>query len=430
MSEERHGATPGIISIAPQQERAPARILVVDRDSGTAGMMSAVLRYDGHSVSLARDAREAAALLRRECFDLVLLELVPEDGLVEAMLALARAQHPEPSIITVASYAALNGALGALRLGAYDYLMKPVDVEELRALVNRALERQRLRCELATRLRELARSHAAIEGYDARLHADLAAATAALQQRLDDLEHANQSLQMANEQHDRFVAMVAHEMRGPLNPIINYAHLAKRPNVPLQTTIEYMDLVIEQAFRLNRMVDDLSTATRLSTGHFALHLSLCDIGAAVNQVMDQFIASSHDRRFALRLPASPVRAEADGDRIVQAVRNLVDNAVKYSADDGLIEVCVWQDATCAHISVGDYGAGVSAPEVQRIFDAFTRGERNAEVAGSGLGLYITRGIAAAHGGSLAVHNRAGDQRAQGAIFTLVLPLTQPPQPAT
>ena len=97
----------------------------------------------------------------------------------------------------------------------------------------------------------------------------------------------------------------------------------------------------------------------------------------------------------------------DKDRILQAVRNLLDNAVKYSAEGGAVDVTVWQDAHDAYIRVQDYGAGIPESEMARIFEAFTRLEKRPEVSGSGLGLYITRGIASAHGGELAVRNGDG-----------------------
>ena len=91
---------------------------------------------------------------------------------------------------------------------------------------------------------------------------------------MEALDAANQQLRAAQEQHHTFVAMVAHEMRGPLGPIMNYAMLAKRPAVTPEKRDEYMDIIVEHANRMNRLVDDLQTATRLSTGRFSLQRQL------------------------------------------------------------------------------------------------------------------------------------------------------------
>jgi two-component system, OmpR family, sensor kinase len=108
------------------------------------------------------------------------------------------------------------------------------------------------------------------------------------------------------------------------------------------------------------------------------------------------------------------------------VRNLVDNAVKYSTEGGAVEIGVWKDTARVYVRVRDYGAGIPEEQIQEIFEPFTRLGHTPDVSGSGLGLFITRGIAAAHGGELNVSNGAGTERALGAVFTLALPLHAPP----
>lgn len=415
---ERGGVS---VAEAPSAAQRNARLLVVDADAVTAGTVAAVLRHEGYHVDVATSLADASARLRSTNYEVVLTELWQGDNAAD-VFTLASAPAPAATVVVLASYASLESALRALRAGAYGYLVKPVDVDELRLTVARALERRGLERELAARVRELETAHARVQNFNARLQRQVDAATAELRQKIAELDQANVQLRESQEQHDRFVAMVAHEMRGPLNPIINYAQLAKRPGLPEDTVERYMDLVIEQAFRLNRLVDDLQTATRLSTGQFALRREPCDIAAAVSELADQFRATVRERRFLLDRPADPVIIEADRDRIMQAVRNLVDNAVKYSVEDGAIELAVWQDEQRAYIRVADYGAGIPEADMKRIFEAFTRlGERQGEVAGTGLGLYITRGIAAAHHGELTVRNRSGSERAGGAIFVIALP---------
>ncbi len=401
-------------------DRSP-RILVLDGDEGVAGTLAAILRHDGHEAIAAPSLFDALVQLREHSFDLLLIELRPEsDG--EETLNRVREITTETDIVVLTRYASFESALRALRLGAYDYLIKPVDVDELRVTVQRGLHHRRLERELANRVRELEDLHAQTQGFSTMLRQQVDAATAELRSRVHALDESNTHLRQSQEEHDRFVAMVAHEMRGPLNPIINYAQLVKRPNITPQQIDSYTDIIIEHAFRLNRLVDDLQTATRLSTERFTLHLAPCDVSAAVAEVVEHFDSTVRDRRFSLQVPPEPVIAEVDRDRIVQAVRNLIDNAVKYSAEDGAVEVSVWSDATHAHVSVRDYGAGIPEEQMARIFEAFTRLEKRPDVSGSGLGLYITRGIVAAHGGELSVRNGSGSDRARGAIFTISLPL--------
>lgn len=414
-------------TVAPPLPRARERVLVVDTDTATLKAVAVTLRREGRVIATASDGPTALGLLESGAFDLLLTDVrVEAEG--GDLLAAARRVAPETMRIAMASYATLNSALQALRAGAYHYLIKPLDVEELRLSVTQALERLRLERELAARVAELEAAHGNLVTTNERLREQVELATAELRQKLEELEEKNQLLHAAQSQNQRFIQMVAHEMRGPLNPIINYAQIAKRPNVSEEARNRYMDTIVEHALRLNRLVGDLQTATRLSTGQFTLRREPCDVTAVVAELVGEAAASERDRAFALDKPEEPVTAVVDRDRVGQAVRNLLDNAVKYSAPQGAIETRIWRDEENVYISVGDYGAGVPESEMKRIFEPFIRLDRQAsEVSGSGLGLFITRGVISAHGGALDVRNRGGE-RAEGAIFTISLPLAAPVDP--
>lgn len=422
------GAGAGTTEGTPER---PGRVVVVESDAGTAQTLAAVLRLDGYQVALADEAwgGDGEATRPDGAVDVVLAELRADDPGAKRMLAELRTRAPEASVIVLTSYATLESALRALRAGAEDYLTRPVDADELRLAVASAMRRRRLERELAARVRELEQAHAELQtahdelrALNAQLQQRVEAATAKLHEQVQALDAANQQLVAAQDQHHTFVAMVAHEMRGPLGPIMNYAMLAKRPAATPEKRNEYMDIIVEHANRMNRLVGDLQTATRLSTGQFALQRQTCDVAVAVGGLVEEFRASCRERDFSYTRPEEPVEAEVDADRVVQAVRNLIENAIKYSVEAGAIELSVWKDDARVYLRVGDYGAGIPEAERERIFQPFTRLERRPETSGTGLGLYITRGIVAEHGGALTVYNRVDDERAHGAIFTIALPL--------
>jgi signal transduction histidine kinase len=400
------------------------RILVVDSDMGIAQTLAAILRIDGYQVTTAASYREAEAILHSLEVDLLLMDL-RSDETSGRLLRPAPELSPDLVIIVLIRFTSFDSALYALQVGAYDYLVKPVDVDELRVRVRRGLEHRLLARELAARVAQLEEAHSRVHGFNTQLQQQVDEATSELRRKVEALDESNRQLRQAQEEHDRFVAMVAHEMRGPLNPIINYAQLSKRPKLPPATLDHYTDIIIEQAHRLNRLVDDLQTATRLSTGHFTLRRERCDLASAIGELMDSFESSVHERHFTFERPEEPVFAEVDRDRIIQAVRNLLDNAVKYSVEGGDVDVRLWEKDERVYISVLDHGAGIPEEEMPRIFDAFTRLNKESDISGSGLGLYITRGIVTAHGGQLTVSNSTGNERMRGANFTIELPLEMP-----
>jgi signal transduction histidine kinase len=400
-------------------------ILLVDA-TPSAETLVAVLRHDGYTVRRVDSPQDAQEALKRDQFDLALVDMPEESAAARLLLARLRNMESAPICIVLGRYASLDTALDALRAGAYDYLLEPIDIEELRLTLKHAVERRRLQQELAERVRELEAAHAQLSDFNRQLNQRIDDATADLQEKVSALDEAKSRLEDAHEQHQRFIAMVAHEMRGPLGPIMNFAALAKRPSATAEKRAEYLDLVIEQAQRMSRLVDDLQTATRLSAGRFTLKSEPTELRAAIENLVTQFAASHRDREFRFQADEGPIIATVDGDRIAQAVRNLLDNAIKYTVEGSAIEIEIEARAgdDTVSIAVGDYGAGIPEAQMERIFQAYTQlkhDEDEASGSGSGLGLYITRGIVAAHGGTLSVRNREGDARLRGAIFTITLP---------
>jgi signal transduction histidine kinase len=408
-------------AVAERSEADTIRLLVLDDDPGVRETLGAVLRHEGYEVHLVARVSEAAALLGEMAFDAILADLSLDDAAGNAVLDELRPRAPGVTIIALTGYATLESALRALRAGAYAYLVKPTDVDELRLTVARGLEQRRLQRELSRRVAELEAANTAIQQFNTDLQARVDQATMALQDQIQALGAANQQLRLAQEQHERFVAMVAHELRNPLLLVMNYAQMAQQPNASREAIGRYTEAIFVASKRLERLVEDLQTATRLSTGHFDLRRVPCQLADDVAAAVEELRATTPNRRFTFQGQPDPGTVAVDRDRVLQAVRNLLDNAVKYSVEGGEIEVRVWGEADRVFISVRDEGAGIADGDMDRILMPFERGASSTGIPGSGLGLYITRGIIEAHGGELRVRNGSGPERAHGAIFTIVLP---------
>src|SRR5450759_1638940 len=150
-----------------------------------------------------------------------------------------------------------------------------------------------------------------------------------LQRRVNELTAANLLLQEQLARKEQFTAMIAHELRSPLTPIINYAHIVARPNQRRETIERGTNIIVSQAWRLTRLVSDLLDSSRLSSGQFSLTRGPCDAVALVKEVVEQLRSVAPYHRFSVEAPDTPVVGNWDYDRLQQALGNLVDNAIKY-----------------------------------------------------------------------------------------------------
>jgi signal transduction histidine kinase len=412
----------GVSLSVPTHRISGAHLIITGAGDVTTHSIASILRQDGCDVETVESLQEALLVARREPRDAVLVSLTDVPAVSGEFLARLTALAAVAPVMILAGASTVDLIPDMLRAGVEEYLIRPVDVEDLRLRLWQAIERSRARATLEARIRDLEDTQARIASVSHKLHQRIQSATD-LQARIDALERENEEQRTAREEQERFVAMVAHELRGPLNPIINYAQLMKRPALKPEQVEQYSDQIVDNSLRLNRLVEDLYTATHLRTGRFSLQRQQCDVAHVVGELVRSFAATMRDREFTFESVHGPASAEIDQVRVAQAVRNLLDNAVKYSTEGGAVEVRVWFDPDQVYISVRDYGLGIPEDQMARIFDAFTRLERQPEVNGSGLGLFITRGIVEAHGGALRVANASGPERARGAVFTIVLPRT-------
>lgn len=260
---------------------------------------------------------------------------------------------------------------------------------------------------------------------------------AALQRQVDELTTANLLLQEQLARKEQFTAMIAHELRGPLSPIINYAQMLARTVSTQKTDMATLSrkrrenlqrntsIIISQARRLSRLVNDLLDASRLTSGQFSLFRETCDIVALVKETVEHLRPVAPYHTFEVLTPEDSVTGHWDSGRLQQALGNLLDNAVKYSDENTVVTVRVWTDDEKVHVSVHNQGASIPSTDIGLLFRPYTRLQSTSGRQGSGLGLYITKSIIEAHHGSLRLEARndeVSNDLQRGTTFTFELPL--------
>ena len=231
----------------------------------------------------------------------------------------------------------------------------------------------------------------------------------------------------SNRRKDEFLAMLSHELRNPLAPILNAVHLLRlesHDNANLQHATAIID---RQAAHLTRLVDDLLEVSRISTGRIRLKQEILDLRSiaerAVEVVRPMIMQRRHD--LALSLGSAPLWLHADATRLEQVIVNLLANAAKYTNDAGQIRLSIEQDGDEAVLRVADSGVGIAHELLPVIFDLFTQAERSLDRSqgGLGIGLTIVQRVVEMHGGKVeAVSAGLG----HGSEFIVRLPIASSP----
>jgi signal transduction histidine kinase len=253
-----------------------------------------------------------------------------------------------------------------------------------------------------------------------RLRGDerLARAEAETAQRL--LAEQNARLREADRLKDEFVALISHDLRTPLTSITGYVELALEDDLSDEVR-GFLEVVSRNTERLLALVNDLLFVARLQTGEISLEPAEVDLGVVVRDGVHSMEPRAAAKRVTLTcdLEDAPT-TRLDSGRVLQVLDNLLSNAVKFTPAGGAVHVSLGCDDDSLVLEVADSGMGISAMDQLRLFERFFRAENAVarQVPGTGLGLYISRAIAEAHGGTLTVRSELG----HGSTFRLVLPL--------
>ncbi|PLZ03556.1 hypothetical protein CY652_03955 [Burkholderia sp. WAC0059] len=226
---------------------------------------------------------------------------------------------------------------------------------------------------------------------------------------------------------DEILAMVAHELRGPLTPLQFAARIIRLASAKQPEVSSMVDIIDRQIAQIARLAEDLTDATRVGRG--ALRLSVAQVGL-IDVLSDPLegaaaAAAARGQTFTVQIPDRMLRLEGDPMRLGQAINNMVRNAVKYTPATGWIKVRAIAEGKDLVLSVRDNGLGISAALLPHIFDLFAQSSRTiAESAGGlGIGLAVVKAVAEAHGGTVTA---TSDGPGMGSEFTLRLPVVVAP----
>jgi signal transduction histidine kinase len=418
-------------------------ILLVDDQPARLLTYQSVLSELGQNLVCVGSGVEALQKLMKEEFAVVLMDVsMPDmDGFEAARLI---HDHPRfertPIIFVTGVHVSELDRLTGYKLGAVDYVSIPVVPEILRSKVAVLVELYCKRRELRELNRNLARANEQLSQANVTLQAEknreLEALNATLQRANEELERANRklqnevaerarvehALQEADRNKDEFLAMLAHELRNPLAPILNAVQLMRMK--PSEQQLQWcQDLIGRQLADLTRLVDDLLDVSRITRGKITLAREPVELANVVRRAVETVQPLIQERGHDLVMEIAPesLKVSADPMRITQAIANVLGNAAKYTEPGGHILLSCAQRDGSAEIHIRDNGIGIAAELLPRIFELFTQLDRRSghSSSGLGIGLALVRRLVEMHGGSISAHSAGAGL---GSEFVITLPV--------
>lgn len=401
----------------------PINILMVDDQPGKLLTYESMLDQMGETLIKAQTAREALAHLLKEDIAVVLMDVnMPElDGFELAAMIREHPRCKRTAIIFVSAVHLTDvDRVRGYATGAVDYVSVPVVPEILRAKVGV--------------FADLYRKSTELERLNRTLEDRVAARTAELEQTIGQLREQEQRLRVqgdalaeADLRKTEFLAMLAHELRNPLQPIRMSVELLREPGRNPEHAKWAHDVIDRQVDHLVRLVDDLLDAGRISSGKLELRMGRIDLRPVILGAVDSNrpTAERARHRVDVTLPPTPVHVDGDAVRLTQVFLNLLNNAVKYSPEGTRTRIDVEVHDAEVVARVKDEGVGIAPSDLPRVFDMFFQADAGASDAqgGLGLGLALVRQLVELHGGRVEARS-AGPGR--GSEFIVHLPTRATP----
>lgn len=242
----------------------------------------------------------------------------------------------------------------------------------------------------------------------------------------EHLHETNQSLaaardaaEQASRAREEMLAIVAHDLRNPLNVVVMTAGLLTDTEPSRERRVQLLGTVRRAAQRMNRLIEDLLEVVRQESGQMRLAIEEVSAASLIAQTAEMFQATALEKGVSLSVqdPAASLIVRGDPERILQVMSNLVGNALKFVSRGGTVRLKCEPGAADAVFAVADSGPGIPQEDIDRLFEKFWQ-RRRADRRGVGLGLAIARGIVEAHGGRIWAESTLGI----GSTFCFSLPL--------
>lgn len=364
-----------------------AKILLIDDDQSVLEATDCVLASEGYQVDRAETLDEALAKFKLLEYSLVLLDMHLPDGNGLQVIGTFKQLRPQTDVVVMTGFATLETVIESMRAGATDFLIKPFSMDQLCAIIRKALAKR-------------------------------------------EMSQENVMLRVLNSMKDKFLTLVSHELRTPLTLVYGYLTILFRQSAsfsPEQSDL--LGIVLKSTRQLINIVNNIHMITQAQSGQMQLHLQPLHPRKLVSDVLAEMKASVSDRKLEMSMEegAEVPALQGDSIRLRQALMELLQNAIRNTPDGGSVFTGVAVRENMAVFWVKDTGVGIPVEDQSRIFDGFyevadvelhSSGSSKFQGGGIGIGLSLVKAVVEAHKGRLRLVSQPG----QGTLIEIYVPL--------
>ena len=372
-----------------------ASVLVIEDNPATLSLLFHLLDQAGFEVLISKDGESALTSAEEAQPDIILLDVLMSgiNGFETCQRLKASEKTKDIPVIFMTALTKTVDKIRGFKLGAVDYITKPIEPEEVLMRIKTHLMIQKLQQDLQTRNEEL---HASLER----------------EQELNKLK-------------SRFLSIASHEFRTPLSTILFSSNLLRRYSGRIAETAMTADMqeecdVIERAIeQMTATLDEVLMLSKSESENFIFKPILLDLGELCQMVIEKFkVISAATHTMTFTNAVKPIQISADPKLLEHILSNLLSNAIKFSPQGSSVFCELTEQEDAAIISIKDEGIGISEEEQHQIFESFYRGTNVEKIQGTGLGLSIVKQFIELHGGTISVES----QLHTGSTFNIILPL--------
>jgi two-component system sensor histidine kinase/response regulator len=375
-----------------------AKILIIEDEKQVRQSYIEMFTFFGYEVDAAIDGEEGIRLVNQNEYDIVVTDLnMPHVNGME-VLKYVKKKKPHVEVIVITGYATLENAIIAMKIGAYDYFTKPIDLEHVRIVLSKCIHKIKARREN------------------------------------EKLRSVNAKLKELNELKSKFITITNHEMRTPITVLKGYLELLDglmdHSNEELN---EAMEICMETTRELVNIVDQMHDLSSIDSGKFKMHYSTFSLEDMLFIIFKEMRLLFDQRGIQLKLNinAPDILINCDYHRIKRSIREVVQNALKFTDEGGEVTIncTVSEIKKNVKISIADTGIGIPVDKQELVFEPFyevqstihhTTSKTDFMGGGIGLGLSLARDVVESHNGQIFLESEEN----KGSTVTIVLPFVR------